>query len=363
MKKMITETISVLSDLLGESNVKLNEPMSEHTSFRVGGPADLFLRVNSLPELQQVLAFLHEMEEPYFVLGRGTNLLVGDRGYRGCIITMAGAAAPVTDTSLDSLPENETSEYQTSATFVRTPSLNDQSKEVLRSDAGHSSDAADFGIRSLRDIRVDGTVIYAGAGTSLSRIAGAARDHGLSGLEFASGIPGSLGGALVMNAGAYDGSMDQVIESAALLLEDGTIRKLTGNEMRFGYRRSILKDIPAIALQAAIRLIPADSAAITAKMRDLNERRREKQPLEYPSAGSTFKRPEGLFAGKLIMDAGLRGFRIGGAAVSEKHCGFVINQDHASAADILRVIETVQQKVYEKTGVHLEKEVICLGEF
>lgn len=358
---MSDELMTSLQKILGEANVYRNEMMNRHTSFRVGGPADLFVRVNALDELQKVLKILEKEKEPYFILGRGTNLLVGDRGYRGCIITMSGLSAPVTDTS-EIVPMSE------AGPSLPLPDESERENPYVQADTNRSfkrqgSEDWKGNQNFLHAVRLEGDRIYAGAGASLAQIANAARDHGLMGLEFAAGIPGSVGGALVMNAGAYDGSMDQVVESAVLLMPDGKIRSFPCGDLRFGYRKSVLKEVPAVALEAVFHLTPADREIIAAKMHELNQKRREKQPLEYPSAGSTFKRPEGHFAGKLIMDAGLRGFQIGGAAVSEKHCGFVINKDHATAADIRKVIEAVQQKVWETSGIRLEREVIYLGEF
>lgn len=324
-KFMTDQEVYRLRELLGEENVREQEPMAQHTSFRVGGPADLFVRVGKLAQLQDILALLDQNGTPWYMLGKGTNLLVGDRGYRGCIITMNGnLEKPVTDTAKES-PEEKAED--------------------------------------LRKIAVEGCVITAGAGASLAQTAQTARKMGLTGLEFAAGIPGSVGGGLVMNAGAYDGSMDLVVEEATLLMPDGKVMTVPKGDLRLGYRRSVLKEIPAIALQVKMKLEKGDSADIAAKMQDFAERRRSRQPLEYPSAGSTFKRPEGMFAGKLIMDAGLAGFSVGGAQVSEKHCGFVINKDHATAADVRAVIAAVQQKVWEKAGVRLEEEVIYLGDF
>ncbi len=323
---MTDQEVYRLRELLGEENVREQEPMALHTSFRVGGPADLFVRVDTLARLQEVLTLLNESGTPWYMLGKGTNLLVGDRGYRGCVITMNGMQEkPVTDTAKEE-PGEDVSE-------------------------------------DLREIVVEDCVITAGAGASLAKTAQTARRNGLTGLEFAAGIPGSVGGGLVMNAGAYDGSMDLVVEEAVLRMPDGKVMTVPKRDLRLGYRRSVLKEIPAIALQVKMRLRRGDPDEITAKMQDFAERRRSKQPLEYPSAGSTFKRPEGMFAGKLIMDAGLAGFSIGGAQVSEKHCGFVINKDHATAADVRAVIASVQQKVWEKAGVRLEEEVIYLGDF
>ena len=325
-KFMTDQEVYRLRKLLGEENVREQEPMTQHTSFRVGGPADLFVRVGTLAQLQEVLALLDQSDTPWYVLGKGTNLLVGDRGYRGCVITMNGTMEkPVTDTSKE--------------------------------------EAAGETAEDLQKIAVEGCIITAGAGASLAQTAQEARKNGLTGLEFAAGIPGSVGGGLVMNAGAYDGNMDLVVEEATLLMPDGKVMTVPQRDLRLGYRRSVLKEIPAIALQVKMKLEKGDPAGIAAKMQNFSERRRIKQPLEYPSAGSTFKRPEGMFAGKLIMDAGLAGFSVGGAQVSEKHCGFVINKDHATAADVRAVIAAVQQRVWEKAGVRLEEEVIYLGDF
>ena len=330
---MTDHVIMQLQELLGEENVRRKEPMSLHTSFRVGGPADLFVRTGNLSQLQAAIHILEENGISWFILGKGTNLLVGDQGYRGCVITMNGLAErPVTDTAAEAA-------------------------------SGGSESGDDTAPEDFCRILVEGNVITAGAGASLAKTAQLARANGLSGLEFAAGIPGSVGGGLVMNAGAYDGSMDLVVEEAKLLMPDGKVMTVPKRDLRLGYRRSVLKEIPAAALQVKFVLQPGDPDEILAKMQDFAERRRSKQPLEYPSAGSTFKRPEGMFAGKLIMDAGLAGFSIGGAQVSEKHCGFVINRNHASARDVRAVIAAVQQKVWETAGVRLEEEVIYLGDF
>ena len=320
-----------LTFVLGEDRVQRDEPMSRHISFRVGGPADLFLRVGDTAELEKVLGILQTAGVPYFFLGKGTNLLVGDRGYRGAVITFTG---------------------------VKSQPLTDTTKELPAIEAGEFSEAA-----PLDTVCIAGEEITAGAGASLTRVAVMARDNGLSGLEFAAGIPGSVGGGLVMNAGAYDGEMRQVVKNARLLMPDGKILTVSDNDLRFGYRKSLLKEIPAVALQVTFRLTPKEPSAITEKMQDFANRRLAKQPLEYPSAGSTFKRPEGHFAGQLIEEAGLRGYTVGGAGVSEKHCGFVVNRDNASAAEIRQVIEDVQTKVLAHSGIRLEREVIFLGEF
>lgn len=295
-----------IAHYIGKENIKMEEPMNRHTTFRVGGPCKALASVNNEKELSDLLVYLTKLEEPYFVLGNGSNLLVSDRGYEGVVLQLAG-------------------EFQ--------------------------------------EISVIGQDIYAGAGAKLSAIAKVAKEHSLTGFEFAAGIPGTLGGALVMNAGAYDGEMKQVVRRVTVMAKDGNIMELSNEDMEFSYRSSILKRYPYIALHAIIHLEVGKEELIQEKMDDLMNRRREKQPLEYPSAGSTFKRPEGNFAGKLIMDAGLRGFTVGDAQVSEKHCGFVINKGQATAADIDKLMYIVQQRVEEQFNVRLEPEVIRLGKF
>lgn len=308
--------------ILPAEQIRYDEPMAGHCSFRTGGPADALVSVRTGGELSALLALLRAQGTAYFLLGKGTNLLIGDGGFRGVIVTTV-----------------------------------DPGKEP----AAGPGEAGELFF--LNSVRVQGNRIAAGAGATLKAVAVAAMEHGLAGMEFAAGIPGTVGGGLVMNAGAYGGEMRQVVRKAGLLMPDGTMRDCSGEEMEFGYRTSLLRRIPAAALRAEFELTPGDPAAIRAKIADLAAQRRAKQPLEYPSAGSTFKRPEGYFAGKLIMDAGLAGYSIGGAQVSEKHCGFVINRGGATSAQIRALIEDVQQKVYEEAGVRLEREVIFLGEF
>ena len=289
-----------------EEDILLNEPMSKHTTFRVGGEASCFVRISEAGQLAALMPYLREVEVPYFILGNGSNLLVGDKGYNGVILQIGS---------------------------------------------------------KMNGIHVEDTHIRAGAGVLLSPLAKCAQENGLTGLEFASGIPGTLGGSVVMNAGAYGGEMKQVIELVKVMNENGEILEIRGEEMEFGYRTSIIKDRPCIVLEAILNLQHGDQEIIAVKMEELARQRKEKQPLEYASAGSTFKRPEGYFAGKLIMDAGLRGYSIGGARVSEKHCGFVVNTGRASAADVAEVIREVQEKVKDKFEVMLETEVIFLGDF
>ena len=296
MNKNVLEQIR---EIVGADYVLEAEPMSRHTSMEVGGPASCYIRPASGEEAAAVLSVLKNESIPYYVIGNGSNLIVRDEGFQGAVI------------------------------------------EMLR----------------LSEITADGTAVTAGCGAMLKDIARFAADRALSGFEFASGIPGSLGGAVTMNAGAYDGEMKDIITSVTLLDANGTIVIKSCEEMRFSYRHSICSEEKYIVLSATFRLEAGNKAEIEAKMDDLSLRRKEKQPLEYPSCGSTFKRPEGYFAGKLITDAGLKGFRLGGAQVSEKHAGFVINRDHASAADVLALIEHVQKTVKEKFGVELKCEV------
>lgn len=310
---MITrELIIQLQKIAAPDRVREQEILAGHSSFRTGGPADLFIQVCDTEELTKVMDLLAQSQTEVFLLGRGTNLLIGDGGYRGAVVTMCAPAG--TETALNS-------------------------------------------------VYVDGTILRAGAGASLLKIAMAARDAGLAGFEFAAGIPGSLGGAIMMNAGAYGGEMKQVVRTVDVLYPGKGIKTYSGEEMEFGYRTSRLKREDGIVLAASIELTPGDKKVITDRITELAQQRKDKQPLEYASAGSTFKRPEGYFAGKLIQDAGLKGFRVGDAQVSEKHAGFVINRGNASAAQIRKLIEEVQRIVLEDSGVRLEREVIFLGEF
>lgn len=291
---------------LGSDNVYRNEPMKKHTTFRIGGPADYYLCPHSAKEIQKAVEICREEKIPYFILGNGSNLLVSDQGYRGAVIQLW---------------------------------------------------------KNVSDIRVEGCLIYAKAGASLAKIASEALEEGLTGMEFAAGIPGTLGGAVVMNAGAYGGEMKDILREVLVMDEQGKIFTLEKKELKLGYRTSAVKEKGYIVLAAVLELQPGDPEEIRGRMEELRQKRAEKQPLDMPSAGSTFKRPEGQFAGKLIMDAGLRGFSVGGAQVSEKHCGFVVNTGNATAGDVLTLIREIQKRVREKFGVELETEVKFLGEF
>ena len=286
-------------------NILKNEPLKNHTSFKIGGPADEFCEVASQEEIAELIKYAGEKNIPYTIIGNGSNLLVGDKGIRGLVIKIA---------------------------------------------------------KGFDKVQVSGNVITAQAGILLSKLAKFALSQNLAGLECASGIPGTLGGAIFMNAGAYGGEMKDVIKSVTYL-EDGKIREASGEELDFGYRRSRFSGGCGIILSATLELTFDDKEKILERMEDFKERRTSKQPLSMPSAGSTFKRPEGYFAGKLIEDSGLKGYSIGGAQVSEKHSGFVINKGNATAKDVVDLIEHIQKTVYEKFGVNLETEVKMLGEF
>lgn len=295
-----------LKELAGEGNVLVHEPMSSHTTFRCGGPADYFVMVTKEASLLKLLDFLHQNNLNYYLIGNGSNLLFRDEGYSGVIIKLDGDFKNI---------------------------------EILS------------GANCIR----------CGSGVILANVAMAAAKEGLTGMEFAYGIPGSVGGAVVMNAGAYGGEMKQILKNVRILEEDNKIKEYSVEELCLGYRDSILKHKKGIVLSAEIELEKGKSADILAAMEELTRQRREKQPLEYPSAGSTFKRPEGYFAGKLIQDAGLKGHRVGGAQVSEKHAGFVVNVDHATSQDVITLMEDVIRRVKEDSGVTLEPEVIIIG--
>jgi len=302
---MYREFLEYLSSFMDKEDIKINEPMSKHTSFRVGGPAKIFLTVHSEEVLSRILIEVKERNLPYFMLGNGSNLLVSDQGYDGVMLYLG---------------------------------------------------------EEFAGIEVKGTGIRAGAAAFLGKVARKALEEELTGLEFAAGIPGSLGGGVVMNAGAYGGELSQVVTKVRAMNTDGEVVTLEKEELLLGYRTSVFKKEPYVILEVFMELRKGDKQEILGKMDEYTKARIEKQPLEYPSAGSTFKRPEGYFAGKLIMDAGLRGYQVGGAQVSEKHCGFVINKGNATATDIRILMRDVAKKVKEQFGVDLEAEVILLGE-
>lgn len=306
MEKISSSIYEFLSAYVPEEDILPEEPMCRHTTFRVGGPAQCLVRISSMEQLKRIVPYLRQIEVPFFILGNGSNLLVGDKGYSGIILQISDR---------------------------------------------------------MNEVTVEDDRIRVQAGALLSQVSKAALEHGLTGLEFASGIPGTIGGGVVMNAGAYGGEMKQVVERVTVMDKQGETLELLAEDMEFGYRTSVIKNRPFIVLEVCLKLCRGDKEEISLKMEELARRRREKQPLEFASAGSTFKRPDGYFAGKLIMDAGLRGYSIGGARVAEKHCGFVVNTGKATAADVAEVIQEVRDRVKDKFGVTLEPEVIFLGDF
>ena len=293
-----------LSRIAGAENITTDEPMDRHTSFKIGGPADYFAAPRTQEQITGLLSFCEREGLPYFLMGNGSNLLVGDEGFRGLIIQLW---------------------------------------------------------RNFSQITMNGNVITAQAGAMLSAVAKRAALEGLTGMEFASGIPGTIGGAAVMNAGAYGGEMRQIVRSVTMITADHSLTEKNNEEMEFGYRTSYAQKNNCIILGARIELESGEMDQIMEKIEDLRMQRVLKQPLDLPSAGSTFKRPAGYFAGKLIMDAGLRGFTVGGAQVSEKHCGFVVNRGGATAADVCALMREVRRRVKEMSGVELEPEVRMIG--
>ncbi len=299
-KELIKES---LINIAGEDNVKIDEDMKKHTTFKAGGKAAFLVTPDSEEKVKELIRFFKENEIANYIIGNGSNLLVRDEGFDGVILEIGS---------------------------------------------------------KLSEVVVNENKITAQAGALLSKTANQAYKSGLAGMEFASGIPGSVGGGVAMDAGAYGGELKDIVETVTMCDENGEEITLTVDEMDFSYRHSIVQDNNYIVLSATFALTPGEPEKILETMNDLNQRRRDKQPLEYPSAGSTFKRPEGYFAGKLIQDAGLKGYSVGGACVSEKHSGFVINKGGATATDIITLIGDVQKIVKEKFGVELEPEVKIL---
>lgn len=299
-----------LKELYTEDTCRFEEPMHKHTTFRIGGPAQYYVIPEKTEQLQATIGLCKEYEIPYAVIGNGSNLLVSDLGVRGVVIRMETKGAELT--------------YET---------------------------------------REDGTLVTAPAGMLLSTFAREMCAEGYADMEYATGIPGTIGGGVVMNAGAYGGEIKDSLQSVTVLTKEGEVRHVSVEELELGYRHSIVDEREYIVLSASFLLKQGDRDSIATRVAELTKQRKEKQPLEYPSAGSTFKRPVGYFAGKLIDDCGLRGFRVGGAQVSEKHCGFVINCEEATAADVLNLIAQVRERVQEQFGVYLETEVRFLGDF
>ena len=296
--------ITNLQTYIKEGDILLKEPLSDHTSFRVGGPADYFVRPASREEIRGAILAAKEEKVPFFVIGNGSNLLVSDRGWRGMILQVG---------------------------------------------------------KNYQEITVDDNIITARSGATLARVAKEALDHSLTGMEFAAGIPGSVGGAVAMNAGAYDGEIRNILLDAEVMTSEGEFITIPAADLDLSYRHSCVFEKDYLVLSARFLLAPGDPGQIRGRMDELARARKEKQPLEYPSAGSTFKRPKGYFAGKLIQDAGLKGYTVGGAQVSEKHSGFVINRGGATAEEIAFLIAQVQKKVEQQFGVRMEPEVRFVG--
>lgn len=309
LERLVLLNIKYISDLiidiLGNENVRVSEPMSRHTSFRVGGPADILVTPRKKEEILSIMDLSKTENIPIYIMGNGSNLIVKDKGIRGIVLKL---------------------------------------------------------FDNYNSFSVEGEVIRAQAGLLLSKLSNVALENGLSGLEFASGIPGTVGGAVVMNAGAYGGEMKDVVIKTEYIDKEGNIKTVEGDMHRFGYRTSFVQEVNGVILSSEMRLRSASKSEIKALMDDLTKKRVEKQPLKMPSAGSVFKRPEGYFAGKLIEDCGLRGYKIGGAQVSELHCGFIVNAGNASANDIIKLIDYIKDTVKANFGVLLHTEVKILGE-
>ena len=303
---MITQDAFSLIKSINDVELKCDEDMSLHTTLKMGGKAHVFVTVKTMDALGELIRVLKSIKSDYFLLGNGSNILVSDKGLDIPVIRLAGEFDKVT---------------------------------------------------------AEGDMIKAGAAALLSSVARTALDNSLTSLEFASGIPGSVGGAMVMNAGAYGGEMKDAVVSVKVMDENGDVSEYSNKDMAFGYRDSILKRRKLTVLETVFKLNKGDKESIKNTMDELNKKRREKQPLEYPSAGSTFKRPEGYFAAKLIEDAGLKGYTVGGACVSDKHAGFCVNKDNGTASDFYKLMSDVKERVYKDSGVTLEPEVIMLGEF
>lgn len=323
-----------LKDIVKDKQILIEEPLAKHTTFQIGGPAEFLLLPETNNQVAALVKLCRESNMPFYVIGNGSNLLVSDKGYRGIIIKVGQCMSNIAVQEYSLKDENIQGSPNSETNTLEVPN----GEETLY-------------------------LVKAGAGVLLSKLANVIAEHELTGFEFASGIPGSLGGAVTMNAGAYDGEMKDSIIGATVVDQLGNIMYLNKEELQLRYRKSIIQEKNYIVLDASFVFAPGGKEEIRSKMNDLNERRRDKQPLEYPSAGSTFKRPEGYFAGKLIMDSGLRGYQVGNAQVSEKHCGFVINKGGATAADVLTLITEVRRIVFDKFGVMLEPEVRLLGDF
>lgn len=340
--------LAELANIVGKENIRENEPIAGHTTFRIGGPARVFAFPETAGSLVRACQYLRCEGENYFILGNGSNLLVSDEGFDGVIL------------STKSDGDSEEKKRQEDVSLSDYMVVSSQEREIIDRfvSQGYFSDedVSESGVFTADDMMF----IYAGAGALLSKISAVAAQESLTGFEFASGIPGSIGGAVTMNAGAYGGQIKDVVLGVRVLTADGEVKVLSRDELALGYRQSIIQQENMVVLDALFGFVKGDETQIRDAIKDLNSRRREKQPLEYGSAGSTFKRPEGYFAGKLIEDAGLKGYRVGDIMVSEKHAGFVVNVGNGTYRQAMEVISHVQEEVYKQFGVRLETEVKML---
>ena len=314
---MSKNTMKIIADILPALDILIDEPLCKHTTFKIGGNADYFVKPQNNEQVVLLVKTLSNEKIPFFILGNGSNLLAKDEGFRGVIIYIGENLSNIL---------------------------------VIKADT------------SLSNKKDEKTLIKAGAGAMLTRVSRVACENSLTGMEFACGIPGSIGGAVMMNAGAYSGEIKDIIVDVTVCDRQGNILVLNNEELKLSYRHSIIEEKKYVVLEATFALDKGNKETINKEMMELLAKRKEKQPLEYPSAGSTFKRPEGYFAGKLIMDAGLRGYSVGGAQISEKHCGFVVNKGGATQQDVLKLIEYAAGEVYKKFGVKIEPEVKILEE-
>lgn len=314
-----------LVELVSMECVQIDEMLAKYTTFRIGGPADYLVTVNDARQLGDVICLCNECEMPYYIIGKGSNLLVSDSGYRGVVIRL-GKGKGVCRI------EEEDSQFER---YLKMSGLTKEDTAIYRCQAGVSLIA--FALEVCR--------------------------AGYTGFEFATGIPGTLGGAVAMNAGAYHGEIKQVILEATAVDNEGKVHVYSKDELDMGYRKCLIQENHSVVTEAVFAFTKGQAEVIMAKVKELGMLRTQKQPLEYPSAGSTFRRPENNYAGALIEQAGLRGYQIGGAQVAEKHCGFVINKENATAADVMKLIKEIQDRVKQKSGIQLETEVKFLGSF
>ena len=352
---MNSQFAAQLERIVGAGGVAYNEPMARHTTFKIGGAADYFVEPRRLSDIQQLVRLCAEQAVELRVLGQGSNVLVADEGVRGVVMHL-GAQYAHFEICKDPSASADENTHATDSTYVSAPA-----PTPANAPADEAADAPTPAPCAQHCNSLDAVFVKAQAGVKNSQLARFLCDCGLTGFEFASGIPGVVGGSALMNAGAYGSEYSQVVHSLVCVSPDGSLCSISGADAQWGYRRSRMHDEHLIISDVVFRFLPGNKADIQARMDDLAQRRKSKQPLNMPSAGSTFKRPEGYFAGKLIQDAHLQGERIGGAEVSRKHAGFIVNAGGATAHDVYQLIAHVQDRVFETAGVHLEPEVRMWG--